>query len=168
MNAVPAPARGWPRLRDASSALARIPHSAIALLARVSLATTFWLSGQTKVEGLVVDPISGAVELGWPRVTGDAIELFRSEYRLPLLPPELGAHLAAVAEHVLPVLLLIGLGTRLSALALLGMTLVIQLFVYPSAFATHGLWATALLLLVARGPGVLSLDHLLRVRSGAG
>lgn len=74
--------------------------------------------------------------------------------------------LAAVAEHVLPLMLLLGLANRLAALLLLSMTLVIQLFVYPSAYPTHGLWAALLLYLMARGPGVLSLDHLLTRRAG--
>lgn len=153
-------------MRDAITALERIPHSAIALLARISLAAMFWMSGQTKIAGFVVDPVNRELELGRPRVTDEAIELFRSEYMLPLLPPEVAATLAAVAEHVFPALLLIGFASRLSATALLGMTLVIQIFVYPAAFATHGLWATALLYVIARGPGVVSLDHLLASRRG--
>ena len=140
---------------------ARIPEDAIRLLARVSLAVTFWTSGQTKIEGLVLDPIGWNVELGTPHVSENAIELFRSEYALPLLAPEFAARMAAVAEHVFPVLLLVGLASRLSALALLVMTLVIQVFVYPDAFPTHGLWAVALLYLMARGPGTISLDALL-------
>ena len=75
--------------------------------------------------------------------------------------------MAATAEHVFPVLLLIGLGTRYAALALLGMTLVIQTFVYPDAYATHGVWATVLIYLIARGAGVFSLDHLI-ARRGRG
>jgi putative oxidoreductase len=145
----------------------RIPHSAIALLARFSIAMTFWMSGQTKVDGLVLDPIGGTVELGVPSVNENALELFRSEYALPLIPPELAAVSAAVAEHVFPVLLLIGLASRLSAFALLIMTLVIQIFVYPNAFATHGLWAASMLYVMARGPGVLSLDHLVARRARA-
>ena len=93
----------------------RIPHSAIALLARFSVAMTFWMSGQTKIEGLVLDPINATVELGWPRITDSTLELFRSEYALPLTPPELAAPMAAVAEHVFPLLLLVGLASRLSA-----------------------------------------------------
>ena len=93
--------------------------------------------------------------------------LFRDEYRVPLLPPELAAVLAASAEHLFPILLLAGLATRCSALALLAMTLVIQVFVYPGAYATHGTGATVLLLLAARGPGVLSLDHWLVVREAS-
>lgn len=147
------------------AAFNRIPESAIQLLARLSLALTFWVSGQTKIEGLVLDPIGWNIELGLPRVSDSAIELFRSEYALPLLPPEWAAHLAATAEHVLPLLLLVGLATRLSAFALLGMTLVIQVFVYPSAYPTHGLWAALLLYLMARGPGALSLDRLIAGRA---
>ena len=143
---------------------ARIPEDAIRLLARVSLAVTFWTSGQTKIEGLVLDPIGWNVELGTPQVSENAIELFRSEYALPLLDPTLATYLAAIAEHVLPLLLLLGLATRLSAFSLLVMTLVIQVFVYPSAYPTHGLWAALLLYLMARGPGVLSLDHLIARR----
>lgn len=139
----------------------RIPHSLIALLARFSLAMTFWLSGQTKIEGLVLDPINGTIELGVPRVAASALELFRSEYAVPLLPADAAASITAFAEHLLPLLLLVGLGSRFAALALLVITLVIQVFVYPGAFPTHGLWATAILYIMARGAGVISLDHLI-------
>lgn len=133
------------------AALDAIPYSLLALCARFFPAAIFWQSGQTKVEG-------------W-HVTDSAIFLFQEEYRLPLLSPWLGAHMAAFAEHLFPVLLVLGLTTRLSAGALLGMTAVIQLFVYPDAWPTHGTWAACFLLLVARGPGAVSLDHLL-CRSG--
>lgn len=142
----------------------RIPDDAIALLARVAVALTFWISGQTKVEGFVVDPIGGQVSLGWPRLASSAIDLFRDEYALPLLPPETAALMAATAEHVFPLLLVLGLATRLSALALLAMTLVIQLFVYPLAYPTHLLWAVAMVFLAARGGGRWSLDALLAKR----
>lgn len=151
-------------MQRAIATLDRVPHSAIALIGRVSIALTFWMAGQTKIEGLVIDPVSRTAEFGWPRVTAEAVELFASEYMLPLIPPAPAAKLAAIAEHVFPLLLLLGLGTRLSALALLVMTLVIQVFVYPGAFATHGVWATVLLYLIARGPGMLSLDHLFAPR----
>lgn len=143
----------------------RIPHSAVALLGRCSIAAVFWKSGQTKVEGFVLDPLAGEFQAGWPRLAESTIPLFQDEYRLPLLPPEVAAYAAATAEHVLPVLLLLGLGTRLSALALLAMTLTIQVFVYPAAYPTHGVWATVLLYLMARGPGRASLDHWLESRS---
>lgn len=145
-------------------ALERALPSAIALLARVSLAATFWLSGQTKITGFVADPIGGALSLGVPRLAEGTVDLFRDEYALPLLPPELAAVLAATAEHVFPALLVLGLGTRPAAAALLAMTLVIQVFVYPQAWPTHGLWAALCLLLVAHGGGVASLDHLLSRR----
>lgn len=161
----PADRAGWLARADAlRGLLARIPHSAIALLARFSMAAVFWSSGQTKVQGFALNLVSGEVRLGWPRLAPQAVDLFRDEYRLPLLPPELAATLAATAEHVLPLLLLLGLATRLSAAGLLGMTLVIQLLVYPGAYATHGTWAALLLLLIARGPGVVSVDHWLASR----
>lgn len=166
MNAVvsrsPLADRARARIARGVDALERIPYALIALLARISLATTFWLSGQTKIEGFVADPVGWQLQWGVPRLSESAVELFRSEYRLPLLAPEYAALLAAISEHVFPALLLVGLATRLSAAALLCMTLVIQVFVYPGAYATHGLWAALCLLLMARGAGVLSIDHLLR------
>jgi putative oxidoreductase len=152
------------RLQQCIALCSRIPHSAIALLARFSIAAVFWQSGQTKVQGFALDIVSGTVQLGWPRLSDSAVDLFRDEYRLPL--PELMAPLAAGAEHLFPLLLLLGLGTRFAALALLGMTLTIQLFVYPSAYATHGTWAALLLYLVAQGPGKFSLDHWIAPRAG--
>jgi len=143
----------------ATAMLERIPESLIALLGRFSIAAIFWKSGQTKIEGLAIDFISGEFQLGIPRLANSTLYLFREEYRLPLISPELAAHLAAFAEHLFPILLLLGLATRFSALALLCMTLVIQIFVYPDAYPTHGVWATVLLYLMARGPGKLSLDH---------
>jgi putative oxidoreductase len=127
----------------------RIPYDLIALCARIFPAAVFWASGQTKVEG-------------W-RVSENAIELFKEEYRLPFVDPVIAAHAAAFAEHAFPILLVLGLATRLSALALLGMTLVIQFLVYPGAWPTHGVWATCFLILIARGPGRISLDNWLHV-----
>lgn len=147
------------RLRGVRDTLARIPDDVIALFARVGIGATFWASGQTKIEGLVLDPISGTVALGVPRLAPSTVDLFRDEYALPVIPPELAAPMAAVAEHVFPLLLVLGLATRLSAAALLGMTLVIQVFVYPDAWPTHATWAAALVFLLARGPGALSLDQ---------
>jgi len=135
-------------LLDAGRSVAdRVPQSFISAIARVAVATVFWRSGQTKVEGF--------------QLTDTAFYLFREEYKVPLLPPDLAAYMATTAEHVFPVLLVIGFASRLSALALLAMTAVIQLFVYPSGWPEHLLWSTALLTIIARGPGVLSLDHLL-------
>ena len=126
----------------------RIPYSLLALAARVFPAAVFWQSGQTKLDA------------GW-HVSDSAIFLFQDEYRLPLIDPAVAAHLAAFAEHFFPVLLVLGLFTRLSALALFGMTAVIEIFVYPDAWPTHGTWAALFLLLIARGPGEWSADHLL-------
>ena len=161
MTTVPAaadlPLRTMPRTglrgrwNDCADMLTRlVPDDLLALASRVSIAAIFFLSGRTKVEGLLT-------------LTDSAYELFRTEYKLPLLPPELAAHLAAYAEHLFPLLLFFGLFTRFSALALLGMTLVIQLFVYPAAWPTHLSWAALLLYLVGRGGGRLSLDRLLRI-----
>ena len=148
------------------NACQRIPDSAIALLARFSIAAIFWQSGQTKVEGLVIDLLAGRVELGWPRLSDSVLYLFREEYRLPLIDPQVAALVAASAEHLFPVLLLLGLGTRLAASGLLVMTATIQLLVYPDAYATHGVWAVALLFLLAKGAGRFSLDHGLARRYG--
>lgn len=152
------------RGRQIIGLMSRIPDGWIALLARFSIAAVFWKSGQTKIQGFALDIVSGEFQLGWPHLSDSVIDLFRDEYRLPLMPPELGALLAAFGEHVFPALILLGLATRFSALALLGMTTVIQLFVYPDAYPTHGVWAAVLLFLVARGPGTLALDHLISRR----
>ncbi|TAJ20911.1 MAG: DoxX family protein [Rugosibacter sp.] len=139
--------------------LSHIPDSLILFLGRFSIAAVFWKSGQTKIEGLAIDLINGEFQLGWPHLSDSAVELFASEYKLPLIPPELAAPMAAFAEHLFPILLLVGFATRFSALALLIMTTTIQLFVYPDAYPTHGVWATVLLVLIAKGPGQISLDH---------
>jgi len=127
-------------------ALKVIPSSAISLIARIGIAGLFWRSGQTKVDG-------------W-HITDSTLYLFEEEYALPIIPPELAANLAVFAEHFFPVLIIAGIATRLSAAALLGMAIVIQLFVYPGSWPDHFTWAAALLFLVARGGGVLSIDHL--------
>jgi putative oxidoreductase len=133
------------------AAMEAIPYWFVALVARVSIAGVFWRSGQTKVDGF--------------RVTDSAIELFRSEYRLPVIDPVIAAYVAAFAEHLFPVLLVLGLATRFSALALLVMTMVIEIFVYPDAWPTHGTWAAIFLILMTRGPGIVSLDHLVARRA---
>jgi putative oxidoreductase len=144
--------------------LEKIPHSLIAFIARFSIAAVFWKSGQTKVEGLAIDLIDGTFQPGWPRLADSTIPLFKSEYHVPLLSPEIAAHMATFAEHFFPLMILIGFATRFSALALLGMTLTIQLFVYPDAYPTHGTWAAVLLYLMTTGPGKLSIDHLIARR----
>jgi len=172
-RAVPAPASGGaasPLARRVTGAIGlfeRIPNTLVAFIARFSIAAVFWNSGQTKVEGLVLNLVTGEFALGWPRLSESALALFQDEYKLPFIPPELAAPLAAFAEHLFPLLIVIGLATRFSALALLVMTLVIQIFVYPGAYATHGTWAALLLYLMARGPGALSLDHWLASRHAA-
>jgi len=109
--------------------LERIPHSLIALLGRFSVAAIFWLSAQTKVEGFALNIVSGEIHLGIPGLSASAVALFREEYRLPLLPPELAAVAAAFGEHVFAALLLLGLASRVSALAVLVMPATIQIFV---------------------------------------
>lgn len=142
----------------------RIPDSLIAFLGRFSIAAVFWKSGQTKVQGFAIDIVAGDFQFGLPRLSDSVIDLFRDEYRLPLVPPEIAAPMAAFAEHLFPLLILIGLATRFSALALLVMTATIQLLVYPDAYPTHGVWASVLLFLVAKGPGAFSLDHVIAKR----
>jgi putative oxidoreductase len=134
----------------ANALMSAIPYSLVALIGRISIAAVFWRSGQTKLDG-------------W-RVSDSAIELFREEYRLPLTDPVIAAYLATFAEHLFPILLVVGLATRLSALALLIMTLVIQIFVYPDAWPTHGSWAAIFLMLMAQGPGRFSLDEFIARR----
>ena len=129
----------------------RVPYSVVALASRLAVAGVFWRSGQTKVSG-------------WS-IREETFFLFREEYKVPLLPPDLAAYLSTVAEHVFPVLLVIGFASRLSALALFGMTMVIQLFVFPSGWPEHVLWLSLLLLIIARGPGAISLDHLIWSRA---
>lgn len=128
-----------------------LPDWLLLLLGRLAVAAIFFLSGRTKVEGLLT-------------VTPGTYALFEEEYHVPLIPSEAAAHLATYAEHLFPLLLLLGLFTRLSATALLGMTLVIQTFVYPDAWPTHLSWAALLLPLIARGGGAASLDHLFRLK----
>jgi putative oxidoreductase len=137
--------------RAAASLDALINESILALIARISVAAIFFLSARTKVDGLLT-------------VNDSAYTLFREEYKVPLLPPEFAAHMATYAEHLFPILLVLGLFTRLSALALLGMTAVIQIFVYPDAWPTHLSWAGLMLLLAARGGGAVSLDRALGIR----
>lgn len=162
-GATPAPLR---LAQKGIALLGRIPDSAIALLGRFAIAGIFWKSGQTKIEGLAIDIVNGEFTLGLPRLSASVVGLFRDEYKLPLIPPELAAPMAAFAEHLFPLLILIGLATRFSALALLVMTATIQFLVYPDAWPTHGVWAAVLLFIVARGPGTVSLDHLIARRCG--
>jgi putative oxidoreductase len=134
-------------LTSATAHLDRIPHEVIALAARIGTAGVFWQSARTKVQGFTI--------------TDSTFLLFRDEYALPLVPPDVAAVLATTAEHLFSVLLVLGLATRLSAAALLAMTLVIEIFVYPLAWPTHLVWATCFLYLIGRGPGAWSLDALI-------
>ena len=127
-----------------------LPQWVLSLIVRAGAASVFFLSGRTKVDGVL-------------HITDGTYYLFAEEFRMPLIPSDIAAHLATYAEHLFPILIVLGLATRLSALALLGMTLVIQLFVYPSGWSTHLLWAGLLLYLVRFGAGPISLDRLLRL-----
>jgi putative oxidoreductase len=129
------------RVRDF---LEKVPYALLALPLRIAIATVFWSSAMTKLAN-------------WDT----ALSLFADEYRLPLIPPEIAAYMAVGVELSTPVLLVLGLITRVAALTLLGMTAIIEIFVYPLAWPTHIQWAAMLLILLCRGAGGLSLDHLL-------
>jgi putative oxidoreductase len=143
------PRVAWNRIADHLDGL--VSHGLLALAARMAVGAVFFLSGRTKVDGILT-------------VNDTAYTLFREDYNVPLLPPELAAHLATYAEHLFPILLVLGLFTRLSALALLGMTAVIQIFVYPSAWPTHLTWTVGLLYLIGRGAGPVSLDRIIGLK----
>jgi len=131
----------------------RIPHGFIILFVRLGIAGIFFRSARTKVDGFTI--------------TDSTFYLFEEEYKVPVIPPDIAAYLATTAEHVFPVLLVLGIASRLSAGALLGMTMVIQLFVYPNLWPDHALWAGALLYIIARGPGPFALDHLIAKKFGS-
>ena len=137
--------------RVADVAHRALPISLLLLVQRIGIAAIFFLSGRTKVTG-------------WFTITDDAFELFRSEYALPLVPPEIATYAATFAEHFFPVLLVLGLFTRYAALALLGMTLVIEIFVYPDAWPTHLSWAGLMLPIIAMGGGRFALDRLIGIK----
>jgi putative oxidoreductase len=127
--------------------LDRVPYTLLALPLRAAVAVIFWNSAMDKLAN-------------WDTT----IALFTDEYQVPLLPPELAAYMAATIELTTPVLLVLGLLTRAAAFVLLGMTMVIEVFVYPQAWPTHIQWAAMLLILLCRGPGGFSIDQLLRRR----
>jgi len=136
--------------RNAASLAGRLlPDDLLLLVARFGIAAIFFLSGRTKVDGLLT-------------ITDTTYELFRTEYALPIVDPEIAAHAATYSEHFFPILLVLGLATRPAALALLGMTLTIQIFVYPDAWPTHLSWAGLMLPLIAKGGGAVSLDELIK------
>lgn len=141
--------------RGVAIAASRLPEALALLLLRVALAGVFWRSGQTKVvEGSVLT------------INPDTYDLFRSEFSGLPLDPAIAVPLTTYAEHFFPVLLILGLATRVSAGALLVMTLVIQIFVFPDAWwPVHSLWVAMAAILIVRGGGLFSLDALLaRVR----
>ena len=127
-----------------------LPVDVLTVIVRVAIAAVFFLSGRTKVEGLLT-------------ITDSTYFMFAEEYRVPLIPSDIAAHMATYAEHLFPVLIVLGLATRLSALALLGMTIVIEVFVYPLGWPTHLMWAALLLYLIRFGAGRFSLDRLLKL-----
>ncbi len=128
-----------------------ISDSLLSLIARFAIAAIFFMSGRTKVTGfLTLTPVT--------------YDLFRTDYKLPFVPPEIAAHVAAYSEHLFPLLLVLVLFSRLSAAALLGMTTVIEVFVYPDAWPTHLSWAGLLLIVIGRGAGKLSLDRVFGIR----
>ena len=132
-------------IRRLYAGLESFPLAIVELMMRIGVGAVFFKSGLTKIANLEI-----------------TVDLFREEYKVPLLSPELAAPLATAAELTAPILLALGLLTRPAAAALLGMTAVIQLFVYPANWSEHLLWASILLYLVTRGPGALSVDHLVR------
>ena len=135
-------------LRQLHGQLDRLPWDIAAIPLRLFPAAVFFTSGRTKVDGFL-------------HIKDSTWFLFQNDYALPLIPPGAAAVMATAAEHVFPVLLVLGLFTRAAALALLGMTLVIQIFVYPGAWQVHGVWAACFLALLLRGPGRVSLDRVL-------
>ncbi|MGY6258168.1 DoxX family protein [Paraburkholderia caledonica] len=124
--------------------LERVPYALLAIPLRVALATVFWNSAMVKLAD-------------W----NAALDLFRNEYNLPILPPELAAYIAVSIELSTPILLVLGLATRPAAFVLLAMTSIIEVFVYPQAWPTHIQWAAMLLVLLCRGSGKWSLDYLI-------
>lgn len=127
-----------------------LPIDLLLLVQRLGIAAVFFLSGRSKVEG-------------WFTLTDSTFYLFENDYALPFIRPVPAAYLSAGAEHIFPILLVLGLFTRCSAAALIGMTLVIEIFIYPDAWPTHLSWAGLLLPLIAMGGGKLSLDRLVRI-----
>lgn len=138
-------------LARAISLLDRIPASFFSLMMRVAIFLVFFQSARTKVEGFMT-------------IKASTFYLFQNDYALPFIPYKLGAYMATFNEHVFSILILLGLATRFSSLVLLGMTLVIEIFVYPDAYVVHLTWASMLVYLIARGPGALSLDYLLKTK----
>ncbi len=126
----------------------RVFNGLALLVVRLALAAQFWRSARTKVE-----------EGSWLTINPITYDLFRDEYHMPA--PEITGTIATYAEHMLPILVMLGLATRFGATGLFVMTGVIQLFVYPEAFWNpHVMWFGLALILVARGGGLFALDRL--------
>ncbi len=134
----------------------KIPEDLVALTARFAIATVFWQSAQTKITGW------SFLDQSWQffNVTQSTFFLFEYEYGVPLLPANVAAYMATFAEFFLSLAIVFGLFTRVSAVGLLGMTAVIQFFVYPGSWPVHLLWAVGLLYLIKHGAGRLSIDHI--------
>ena len=135
--------------------LKAIPEDLIALIARLAIASVFWRSAQTKINGWEF------FDQSWQfyNLNNTTLFLFEHEYDVPLLNFEVAAYLATFAEFFLSLAIVAGLATRLSAFGLLAMTMVIQTFVYPESWSTHILWAALLLYLIKHGSGKLSVDY---------
>lgn len=134
----------------------KLPADLVALVSRLAVATVFWKSAQTKINGWTF------LDQQWKffNLNDSTFTLFEYEYAIPLLPPEIAAYMASAAEFFLSLAVAFGLFTRLSALGLLGMTAVIQIFVYPDAWPTHIVWIVGMLYLIKYGPGRFSIDHI--------
>lgn len=131
-----------------------VADTLLALFVRIALAAPFYLSGRTKI-----------VEGSWFEISDTTYLLFENDYSGVPLPPRFAAVAATLSEHLWPLLLVLGLATRLSATALIGMTLVIQIFVYPDAWWNlHMTWVALGLTILLMGPGRYSLDHMLLAR----
>lgn len=136
-----------------------IPHAIIAFVSRLAAAATFWTTGQAKIEGLTIDLFRLRFDFGLPQISETSLELFTYLYRIDVARPDIVFVVAAVMEHVLAAFLFLGFLTRMAALLLLAITMAVEFLVYPEAYATYGLWISALLYLFARGAGVVSIDH---------
>ena len=141
------------KLYNGAAGLAQklLTEDVLTLLTRLGVAGVFFMSGRTKVDGIL-------------HITDGTYTLFREDYKVPLIPPDIAAHVATYSEHLFSILLVLGLLTRLSAAAFFMMTATIEIFVYPEAWPTHLSWAALLVFLMARGGGKWSLDRVLGVK----
>jgi putative oxidoreductase len=150
---MPSPIELYRRAGDLAGRL--LPQALLLLVARLGVAGVFFMSGRTKVDGVL-------------HITDSTYSLFETDYKLPLVPPWYAAHAATYSEHLFPILLALGLFTRIGALGLFFMTATIEIFVYPDAWPTHLSWAGLLLPLIALGSGKLSLDRLIGLERTVG